>query len=145
MKKSTAIECPYCHRPAILVDSAEVYHGTSYGLIWLCRKCDAYVGTHKGTEEPLGRLANKELRDWKIKAHAAFDPLWQAKLRKRRAERGPEYKQAYARGSGYKWLAVQMGISAQQCHLGMFDVEQCKRVIEICQVAVAERREAASR
>ena len=31
----------------------------------------AYVGVHKGTDKPLGRLANAELRYWKKRAHAA--------------------------------------------------------------------------
>lgn len=39
--------CPYCGERAEFVDSAEVYHGQSYGLIYLCRPCDAYVGCHE--------------------------------------------------------------------------------------------------
>jgi len=70
--------CPYCGKNAVLTDSAVVYHGRSYGMIWLCRPCWAYVGTHKNSRKhaPLGRIANAELRDWKKKVHAAFDPLW---------------------------------------------------------------------
>jgi len=45
-------------------------------MIYLCRSCDAYVGVHKGTDKPKGRLANAELREYKKKAHSAFDPLW---------------------------------------------------------------------
>lgn len=26
----------------------------------------------------------------------------------------------------------QIGITREQCHVGMFDVEQCKQVVEIC-------------
>lgn len=129
--------CPYCSNESQLVDSAVVY-GRSYGPIYLCQPCDAYVGVHKGTTKPLGRLANKELRGWKQRAHAAFDPLWQHKLAKRRRERGPEYKKHWARNSGYAWLAKQLGIERNDCHIGMFDVETCKRVVEICQ-AVGRR------
>lgn len=53
--------CPYCKEQTEYVDSACIY-GKSYGMIYLCRKCDAYVGVHKGTNKALGRLANKELR-----------------------------------------------------------------------------------
>lgn len=102
-------------------------------MVYLCRPCDAWVGVHKGTDQPLGRLANKELRQWKQKAHASFDPLWEAKLQRRRQERGPSYKKTWARGSGYAWLARQLGIQIKQCHIGMFDVEMCKRVIGVCQ------------
>lgn len=131
--------CPYCERPAILRDSECVYN-RSYGMIWICVQCQAWVGVHKGTTKPLGRLANKELRDWKIKAHAVFDPLWEAKYKHRLAggasksgrPGGAHYKKAYARGSAYKWLAGEMGIDSKQCHIGMFDVEQCKQVVVIC-------------
>ena len=93
--------CPYCGKRAEFVDSAEVYHGRSYGMIYLCRPCDAYVGCHgngKG-DSPKGRLANAELRRWKIAAHNAFDPLWKF---------GPFRG---LRNSAYAWLAEQMGVT----------------------------------
>ncbi|MCF0055541.1 zinc-finger-containing protein [Dyadobacter sp. CY356] len=129
MKIHTVV-CPYCSEKAKLVDSACVY-GKSYGLIYLCKPCDAYVGVHKGTNTPLGRLANKDLRSWKMKAHAAFDPLWQRKLGIKLSQ-DPHYKKKFARGSGYNWLSQQMGLTRQECHIGMFDIEQCKKVIEVC-------------
>lgn len=63
--------CPYCGRSAEFVDSIAVYR-RSYGMIYLCRPCDAYVGVHGRSDTPLGRLANAELRRWKIAAHDAF-------------------------------------------------------------------------
>lgn len=111
--------CPYCGERAEFVDSKIVY-GKSYGKIYLCRKCFAYVGVHKGTDKPLGRLANAELRYWKKAAHAAFDPIWK-----------------YGRFRGYRnaaygWLAGRMGLSVEETHIGMFDVAQCKKAIQIC-------------
>lgn len=140
---SRSVLCPYCHKPAEYTDSACVYGGRSYGMIYLCRPCEAWVGVHDGTDTPLGRLANKELRQWKMKAHAAFDPLWQRKLEIRRQERGPGYRKHYARGSGYKWLAVQLGIPVEDCHIGMFDVEMCQRVVALCQPYADKLRRAA--
>ena len=70
------VYCDYCGRQAEYVDSKVIY-GKSYGMMYLCRNCMAYVGVHKGTDKPLGRLANAELRYWKKRAHAVFDPLWQ--------------------------------------------------------------------
>jgi zinc-finger-containing domain len=139
------VNCPYCSQDAILTDSAEVYHGRSYGMIWLCRPCQAWVGVHKDTQDskPLGRLANKELREWKQKAHAAFDPLWQEKLRRRIAERGPAYRKHYARGSAYRWLAEQLAIPFNDCHIGMFDVDTCKRVVALCKPYADKLRRAA--
>lgn len=117
--------CPYCDAPAVLVDSAEVYH-RSYGPIYLCRPCRAWVGCHKGTTKPLGRLANYELRVAKQAAHAAFDRLWKSKMSKE----GCGKKRA--RGAGYAWLAEQLGIPRAECHIGMFDVDQCERVVTLC-------------
>lgn len=114
--------CPYCGKRAEFVDSAEVYHGRSYGMIYLCRPCDAYVGCHgngKG-DSPKGRLANAELRRWKIAAHNAFDPLWKF---------GPFRGH---RNSAYAWLAEQMGLPKEKTHIGMFDVAECQQVIQIC-------------
>lgn len=109
--------CPYCGNTAEFTDSAEIYHGHGYGMIYLCRPCDAYVGTHKGTDKPLGRLANAELRRWKIAAHGAFDPLW----------KGGEFR----RNEAYRWLAGKMGLPKERTHIGMFDVPQCQKVIQI--------------
>jgi hypothetical protein len=109
--------CPYCGRQAKFVDSKVIY-GRSYGMIYLCKDCDAYVGVHKGTDKPLGRLADKELRYWKMAAHDAFDPLWKSKSMKR--------------NQAYKWLAGCMGLRPEETHIGMFDVSQCKKVIKIC-------------
>lgn len=112
-------------------------------MAWICENypvCDAYVGVHKGTDKPLGRLADDALRKAKREAHKYFDNLWQRKLIKRRKERGPEYKKFYARGSGYKWLATQMGLESKDCHIGMFDVEQCNRVVEICKPYYKEKK-----
>lgn len=113
------VYCDYCGRQAELVDSKVVY-GRSYGKIYLCRNCMAYVGVHKGTDEPLGRLANAELRYWKRAAHATFDPLWR---------HGPFLRH---RNIAYGWLARKMGIPVEQTHIGLFDVSQCKRAIQIC-------------
>ena len=91
--------CPYCGNPTEYVDSSVIY-GRSYGMIYLCRDCRAYVGVHKGTDQALGRLANAELREAKKDAHL--------------------------------WLSIQLGIPREICHIGMFDVKDCKRVVELC-------------
>ena len=117
----TEPKCPYCGDLSVLTDSAEVYGGKSYGNIWICRPCQAWVGVHKtdAYNRPLGRLANAELRRWKMKAHGAFDPLWK--------------KACFSsRGAAYTWLAKELGLSTDTCHIGMFDVDTCKKVTEVC-------------
>lgn len=130
MRGVQRVVCPYCDVDAVLMDSAEVYNGRSHGNIWLCMNCRAYVGVHKNDDmnRPLGRLANAELREWKKKAHAAFDPLWKGKMRRDNCSKGK------ARKAGYTWLAKQLGIPFDECHIGMFDVDMCKRVVEVCRI-----------
>jgi len=114
------IKCPYCKRRANLVTGETVYpHRLElFGLkFYECIPCDARVGCHKGTTKPLGRLANAELRDWKMKAHAALDPMWISGYAKRWV--------------AYAWLANALGIKKDACHIGLFDVDTCKRVIAL--------------
>lgn len=74
------MKCPYCGKDAEWVENKAVY-GKNYGksyMIWLCRDCDAYVGCHNNTKEPLGTMANARLRKARIEAHNAIDPLWKS-------------------------------------------------------------------
>jgi len=106
--------CPYCKNATEYVDSAVIY-GKSYGMIYLCASCDAYCGVHKGTNRSLGRLANKELRYWKMEAHKYFDVLWK--------ECGEESNEVY------KHLSNYLKIPVMYCHIGMFSVETCKKTV----------------
>ena len=72
--------CPYCGRETELIDSSEIYHGVSYGWMYICRPCDAYVGCYNGTTKALGRLADAELRKYKHEAHDVFDLIWKNHL-----------------------------------------------------------------
>lgn len=116
--------CPYCGNASKLIDSKEKY-GKSYGWMYICWDCDAYVGTHKGTTEALGRLANKQLREWKKSTHRYFDPIWESQVRKG----VPKHE---ARAAAYEWLSKKMGIPIEETHIGMFTIEQCKEVMEHC-------------
>jgi len=115
--------CPYCGKPAVfLPSSAELYNGKDYGPVWICRQCQAWVGCHNPGDVPLGRLANAELRKAKMQAHAAFDPLWKS----------GEMKRSHA----YRWLGNALGICAP--HIGEMDVDECHRVVEVCNARTAK-------
>lgn len=119
-------ECPYCGKDTEWVSDTEIYSRSYGGMIYLCRDCDAYVGVHKNEQDKsLGRLANKELREAKIQAHASFDDLWKRKIAK-------GFSKGKARASAYKWLSKEMGTEPEFTHIGMFDVEQCNKVVELC-------------
>ena len=75
----TGLICPYCGGETAYIDSCRVY-GRSYGMMYICRPCDAWVGVHKGTDKALGRLANKELREAKKEAHFWFDKIAKTNL-----------------------------------------------------------------
>lgn len=117
--------CPYCGKNAEYIDSRIVY-GKSYGMIYLCRDCGAYVGCHRSSKRPLGRLADAELRKWKQRAHSCFDWLWKGRH--------------MSRGAAYRWLAEQMNLDTKEAHIGLFDVKQCKQVIKLAQHFLIEQR-----
>ena len=106
--------CPECRKAARLVDSKIVY-GKSYGNIWYCDcvKGDVYVSCHKGTDRPLGTMANARLRYYRKRAHRAFDPLWSNKS----AE--------LSRSDAYHWLASRINVPFEECHIALFDEETC--------------------
>lgn len=120
--------CPYCSSKTVYVDSLEVYD-RSYGMIYLCRPCKAWVGVHTGTKKALGRIADLELRQAKKETHFYFDKLWAEKMKS-------GFTKNAARGKAYKWLAFNLGIPAEEAHVGWFDLKMCRKAIEICKPLV---------
>lgn len=113
----TNVICDYCGAQCGLVTGATIYphrHDLRDKKFYRCAPCDAYVGCHPGTETPLGRVANAELRAAKMAAHAAFDPLWRTKK--------------LSRSQAYTQLAERMGLPKEDCHIGMFTMVQCEQV-----------------
>jgi hypothetical protein len=51
-------------------------------------------------------------------AHQAFDRIWKLRI--------------MSRTQAYQWLAGQMNLPAQNCHMGMFTQSQCEQVVTIC-------------
>lgn len=112
--------CPYCECHAGLVTGADIYPRRpelASKPFWKCATCAAYVGCHPGTLKPMGRLADAQLRAWKVRAHQVFDRHWKS--------------QGMTRSQAYQWLATELGITQSDCHIGMFDVAQCQRVVDV--------------
>lgn len=116
--------CPYCSNLCDYVDSIEVYQ-QSYGMIFICRICVAWVNCHNNSDQSFGFVAKKELRNIRHQAHKLFDPLWQRKI-------NLGFKRKFAQSAARKWLAKELQIEIVECHIGMFTSEQCKKVIELC-------------
>jgi len=122
--------CPYCRKPALLKTREDI--GLIYGkekdkYLWVCEPCDARVGTHKGKKhEPLGTLADEQLRKTRIELHGVFDAIWTADMFKNSITRNK------ARSRAYAWLSKKIELPIEQTHVGMFNYEMCKKAIEIC-------------
>lgn len=136
------VRCTHCGALAQLhPSSASFYNGQDYGPVWACAPCSALVGCHKGTTNALGSPADKATRQLRRRAHALFDPLWEAKVRLTGCSRKK------ARGAAYRWLAEQLGVPPSACHISWMGPEQVQRVIALClgvREAALVRRAAAS-
>ena len=112
--------CSYCGQLTKLVQGSKIYkvHNKPYSkkYFYHCQDCDAYVGCHRGTDKPLGTIANNRLRKLRKSCHDSFDKIWKNKH--------------LSRSKAYKWLASELNIPTKQCHIGMFDEEMCMIAIE---------------
>jgi ssDNA-binding Zn-finger/Zn-ribbon topoisomerase 1 len=110
------LKCPEC-------GAAMVRRNSRYGLFYGCSRfpeCRATHGAHTSTGLPLGIPGNKETKEARMAAHTAFDSLWRPK------------GAVFARQDAYKWLAEELGISSDKCHIAMFDRETCQKVQALC-------------
>lgn len=86
---------------------------------WGCEafpRCKTTHGAHPDGR-PLGKPGTPEVKAARIRAHDAFDKLWnEGDMR---------------RDGAYAWLAQTMGLKSEQAHIGVFDVEQCTKVVEL--------------
>lgn len=126
MKKRKAIYCPYCGAKATLHPSRYVYGDAAIkdGFLYVCDrypKCDAYVGAHPRSHQPMGTLANGDLRNKRIQAHQAFDWLWKSGSMKK--------------WQAYKWMQGALALNERQAHIAMFSEYMCDRLIAACNQA----------
>lgn len=125
--------CRYCGGVIRLVPAKKIYGASTDRLgltdenIYLCQNCNARVGCHKGTNRPLGNVANEVLRLKRRETHQVFDSYWQ--------------KIGMSRTKAYKWLAEQMNLPETATHIGGFEMDQCHQVIDLCR---KEYKEAAA-
>lgn len=116
--------CRYCGGIIRLVPAETVYGASAERLgkrsekIYQCQNCGARVGCHKGTNRPLGNVANEILRLKRIEAHQVFDGLWKRRKMKRT--------------DAYRWLAREMELPMKTAHIGGFEMDQCQKVIDLC-------------
>lgn len=123
--------CGYCGKTAQLVGGDTIYprrDDLHHKKFWYCEPCKAWVGCKPNGSQPLGTLANQELRKFRIDAHKVFDPLWQA-----------TDSVFETRDDAYQWLAEQMGLAFQRTHFAMFNTHQCEQAISIVTKFIEEK------
>ena len=117
--------CRYCGGVIRLVPARKIYGASTDRLglanenIYLCQNCNARVGCHKGTTRALGNVANEVLRLKRMEAHRVFDALWKSGR--------------MTRTGAYRWLAGELHLRPDRAHIGGFEMDQCQRVIELCE------------
>lgn len=115
------VTCPYCNNKAELVLSGVVYgYNVPYcnNLLYICKPCQAWVGTHKKTVIPLGTLANGSLRAKRRETHEKFDRIW-------------KMRHLPSRERAYYWLSKKMKIPFEDTHIALFDLRQCEIALSI--------------
>lgn len=140
-KAKFAPTCPYCKAAAKLVSGDEIYpylKDSNKLNFWRCDPCDAHVGCHKGTLQPLGTPAKAELRRERMSLHLdVIDPLWKTAARlpcyDGKRERNASAITRAARDRTYAWMAERLGLSPLETHVGKFDLETCKRARDVLQ------------
>ncbi|EFQ8878640.1 hypothetical protein H0J13_004560 [Salmonella enterica] len=114
--------CDNCLSNRVEQTQNDRVYGRAYGTwpeIYYCNDCGAYVGCHEKTLIPLGRMADGKTRVLRVKAHAAFDPLWQSG--------------SMSRTKAYLQLSRKLGIDIKDCHIAMLSDAQLQTVILIYQ------------
>lgn len=120
--------CCECGSVAALVQSQKIYpHRPDLWNrpMWLC-ECGAYCGCHQGTEQSLGRPAGPATRKARQAAHKYFDRLWQRKMAR------DQISKTKARGAGYLWLADQLDLDPEDCHIASMTRAYAQRAADIC-------------
>jgi hypothetical protein len=118
--------CPDCGERMVLRNGA-------WGRFWGCSafpKCHGKHGAHPDGR-PLGTPATKGVRAARIRAHTAFDQLWQKNEFSKKA--------LMKRKDAYSWLQQAMGLTADQAHIAHFNIEQCEQLIERVDAFLKER------
>jgi len=104
------LTCPDCGARMVLRDS-------KYGKFYGCSTFPKCRSAHRAHPDgrPLGIPANKETKNWRIRAHAAFDQLWLLGGMNRR--------------SAYLWMQKALNLTSKEAHIGMFDQAMCEKLI----------------
>lgn len=116
--------CRYCGGVIRCIPARKVYGKATNRLkmqgqwLYQCQNYNARVGCHRDSKRPLGNVANEVLRLKRVETHQVFDAFWQ--------------RQGMTRTAAYKWLAERMELPEERAHIGGFEMDQCRKLVDIC-------------
>ncbi len=120
--------CPYCSSLTLRMTGREL-HPARPDLInkhyHVCRACDAWAVCSDGTWDPIGPLANAELRRARQDAHSSLEGIWS------NAAKDHQWSTSKARNLTYIWMSDEMSIDQKDLQIGRFGLEQCNLLILI--------------
>ena len=132
-KAVKSLRCPYCGSPMTLRPESAVYPiPRKETYLYVCNRypsCDTYVGTHSGTQLPLGTPANGDLRNLRIRAHQKFDQIWKSGI--------------MPRADAYRWFADSFGLRLRDAHIGHCSEYQCRELMRRCEEVLARNHKSA--
>jgi hypothetical protein len=110
--------CDCCgSKRIIFIKSERKIKSSSWPYIWFCQSCKASVFCHPETNNPLGYMADSKTRLLRRILHIKFDVIWKTGKLKRR--------------DCYRWLALKLNISLDNCHISWLTPRQLKQAILI--------------
>jgi len=123
LEDGDAFDCPECGAKLRFIPQGKF--GPYY-------RCEQNCGvTHGAWDDgrPKGVPGDLETMKLRKAAHNKFDQMW-------KNEADPKE----ARSKAYEWLSRKIGCHKNQCHMALFDKEQLRRVIGICEFALQQKR-----
>lgn len=131
--------CPYCDAAVQLVtyedaDWPLLGHprpdGTGIESLWMCIPCWAWTRRAHHEYQPTNTVAVAVDRKRRRHAHRWLDEMWRT---------APAFRRAAARVQAYRWLAGEMGVAEEECHIGLFTGDRLRQALTIC--IAANRRD----
>jgi len=110
------VTCPEC---GALMSLRPSKYGLFYGCIYY-PTCKSAHGAHPDGA-PLGVPTTKEGKLARIRAHDAFDKLWN----------NGRKDGSMSRKAAYRWMQAALGMTKEEAHIGKFDIATCERLIAV--------------
>lgn len=121
--------CNCCGSSDIKVSSAGKL--SDYPFFARCNSCNATASVNHANK-PVGTFADKSTRKLRDIAHKEFDRIWRNSINET------------SRDDAYEWLAKELMIPLDLCHLSFMGKDALKKVIEVskkrCEVLHKRRK-----